>query len=127
MQIKTDIAGRSSFVYNAHGDNYVVFEVRGYSLLSAIQEFNISHVDILKTDCKGCEFFLTKQDLEKVDQVKIEYEAFEITKHSLTELLKVLDDSGFEYMLYRINPTRDRFSNKVSGHLFGRKIQNLKK
>ncbi len=124
---KADIAGRSSFVYNAHGDNYVVFEVQGYSLSSAIKEFNISHVDILKTDCKGCEFFLTKQDLEKVDQVKIEYEAFEITKHSLTELLKVLDDSGFEYMLYRINPNRDSFSNKVSGHLFGRKTQNLKK
>ena len=122
---RSDIAGVSSFEYNAHGDDVVVFDdVQGYSLSSAIKKFNIPHVNILKTDCKGCEFYLKKEDLEKVDQVKIEYESFEYTKHSLTELTKVLDESGFEYMLYRINPTRDRFSNFVSGHLFGRKVNS---
>jgi len=124
---RSDIAGVSSFEYNAHGDDVVVFDdVQGYSLSSAIKKFDIPHVDILKTDCKGCEFYLKKEDLEKVDQVKIEYESFEYTKHSLTELTKVLDESGFEYMLYRINPTRDRFSNLLSGHLFGRKLISQK-
>tara|TARA_B100000029_G_scaffold510956_1_gene603729 strand:- start:1016 stop:2137 length:1122 start_codon:yes stop_codon:yes gene_type:complete len=120
-----EIAGVSSFVYNVHGKDAVIFDdVQGYTLSSAIKKFNISHIDILKTDCKGCEFFLTEDDLEKVEQVKIEYESFEYTKHSLTELTKVLDNSGFEYMLYRIDPTRDRFSNFVSGHLFGRKTKS---
>ena len=122
---RAEIAGVSSFVYNAHGDNVVIFDdVQGYSLSSAIKKFNIPHVDILKTDCKGCEFFLKEEDLEKVDQVKIEYEAFEYTKHNLTELTKVLDNSGFNYMIYRINPNRDRFSNLIAGHIFGKKIKN---
>ena len=119
-----EIAGVSSFVYNVHGKDAVIFDdVQGYTLSTAIKEFNIPHIDILKTDCKGCEFFLKEEDLEKVDQVKIEYESFEYTKHNLTELTKVLDNSGFEYMLYRIDPTRDRFSNFLSGHLFGRKTK----
>ena len=122
---KDDIAGRSSFVYNAHGNEVTVFDnVQGYTLSSAIREFKIPHIDILKTDCKGCEFYLTKDDLEKVDQVKIEYECFKVTKHSLTELTKVLDDSVFKYMLYRINPTRDRYSNLICGHLFGKKTKS---
>ena len=121
---RAEIAGVSSFVYNAHGDNAVVFDdVQGYSLSSAIKKFNIHHIDVLKTDCKGCEFFLKEEDLEKVDQVKIEYEAYEYTKHNLTELTKTLDNSGFKYMIYRINPNRDRFSNLLSGHLFGKKIK----
>jgi FkbM family methyltransferase len=119
---QADIAGVSSFVYNAHGDDVIVFDdVQGYSLSSALVKFDIPHVDILKLDCKGCEFFIKQKDLEKVEQVKIEYEAFEYTKHNLNELTKVLDDSGFEYMIYRYNPTRDRFSNLVCGHLFGKK------
>ena len=122
---RSDIAEVSSFVYNIHGDDAVVFDdVRGYSLSSAIREFNIPYVDILKTDCKGCEFYLTKEDLEKVDHVKIEYAAFEFTKHNLTELTKILDESGFEYMIYRINPNRERSSNSLSGHLFGKKIKS---
>jgi len=122
---KADIAGVSSFVYNVHGNDATVFNnIQGYTLSSALTKFNIPHVDILKTDCKGCEFFLKKKDLEKVDQVKIEYEAFEYTKHNLHELTEVLDESGFEYMLYRYNPNRDRFSNLVCGHLFGRKTKS---
>ena len=121
---RTEIAGVSSFVYNVHGENATIFDdIQGYSLSSAIKEFNIHHIDILKTDCKGCEFFLKEEDLEKVDQVKIEYEAYEYTKHNLTELTKTLDNSGFKYMIYRINPNRDRFSNLLSGHLFGKKIK----
>lgn len=119
---RADIAETSSFVYNAHKNGAIVFEVKGYSLSSAIEEFNIPHIDLLKTDCKGCEFFLQEKDLRKVSQVKIEYEAFDYTNHSLTELLKVLDNSGFKYMLYRVNPNRDRFSNALSGHLFGKKL-----
>ena len=27
-------------------------------------------------------------------------------------------------MIYRINPNRDRFSNLIAGHIFGKKIKN---
>ena len=119
---RADIAGVSSFVYNAHGDNVVEFDVEGYSLSSAMKKFNISHVDLLKTDCKGCEFFLTEKDLEKVDELKAEYDAFKYTKHNLSEFTKVLDNSGFKYMLYRTNPYSDRYSTVVSGHIYAKKI-----
>jgi FkbM family methyltransferase len=120
----SEIAGVSSFVYNVHGKEAIIFnDVQGYSLSTAIKKFNIPHIDILKTDCKGCEFFLKEEDLEKVEQVKIEYEAFEYTKHNITELTNVLDNSGFEYMIYRIDPKKDGYSNSVSGHLFGKKIK----
>ena len=117
-----DIRDSSSFVYNVHGNNAQVLQVKGYSLEVALKEFNINHVDLLKMDCKGCEFFLTENDLKNVDKVKIEYEAFPYVSHNLEELLMVLEKSGFEYMIYRSNPNRDSFSNKLSGHLYGRKI-----
>ena len=64
---QADIAGVSSFVYNAHGDDVIVFDdVQGYSLSSALVKFDIPHVDILKLDCKGCEFFIKQKDLEKL-------------------------------------------------------------
>jgi FkbM family methyltransferase len=120
-----EIAGVSSFVYNAHGKDAVIMEdIQGYTVSTAMKEFNIPHIDLLKEDCKGCEFFLTEEDLEKVDQVKIEYESFEYTKHNTTELTKVLDNAGFEYVVYRTEPTRDRYSTFVSGHLFGTKIKS---
>ncbi len=118
---RADIAETSSFVYNAHGEDVKVFEVRGYSIQSALNEFNIDHVDLLKMDCKGCEFFLTEDDLKNVDKVKIEYEAFPYVGHNLEDLLKILKKVGYDYVLYRINPNRDKFSNKDSGHLYGQK------
>ena len=63
-----EIAGVSSFVYNVHGKNAVIFDdVQGYTLSTAIKKFDIPRIDILKTDCKGCEFFLTEEDLENVN------------------------------------------------------------
>jgi FkbM family methyltransferase len=120
---RADIAETSSFVYNAHGEDVKVFEVKGYSIRTAIKEFNIDHVDLLKMDCKGCEFFLTEDDLRNVNKIKIEYEAFPYVGHSLENLLKVIKNMNFDYVLYRINPNRDKFSNKDSGHLYGEKTK----
>ena len=118
---REDIADSSSFVYNAHDDDVILENVQGYTLSSAMKKFNIPHIDFLKTDCKGCEFFLKEDDLVKVDKVKIEYESFTYTKHKLGELTKVLDNSNFEYVLYRLEPSRDNYSITEFGHLYGEK------
>ena len=85
------------------------------------QGLNFHLGNAIKYICRAGYKGSKEEDLEKVEQVKIEYEAFEYTKHSITELTNVLDNSGFEYIIYRIDPKKDRYSNSVSGHLFGRK------
>ena len=55
------ISDSSSFVYNVHTDDALVEKVQGYTLSTAMKKFDISHIDFLKTDCKGCEFYLRKE------------------------------------------------------------------
>jgi len=121
---RADIAESSSFVYNTHGDNAKIFHVKCFSVKSAIKDFNIDHVDLLKMDCKGCEYFITKNDLVDVSRVKIEYEALDYVGHTVNELLQILRESNFDYKIYRTNPNRDRLSNKITAHLYGQKTQN---
>lgn len=113
----------SSFVYNMYGDSAQTISVKGYSLESFLQEFNIKHVDLLKMDCKGCEFFLKNKSLEKVDKIKIEYITL-FSSHKLQTLLKFLEKEDFEYFIYRINPLNLRTSNLQSGHIYGIKNKN---
>ena len=117
-----DLAGGASFVYNVHRENVKISDVTGYSLESAFKEFNINHVDLLKMDCKGCEFLLTENALKNVDMVKIEFLSFD-NSHKLKDLLKILENAGFKYMIYKINP-RQMVSNNVFGHIYGKKIQS---
>lgn len=118
---RADIAESSSFVYNAHGEKAKIFEVKCYSIRSTINEFNIDRVALLKMDCKGCEYFLTVDDLKRVDKIKIEYEALDNVGHTVDELLQVLKESDFDYTIYRTNPNRDRLSNRITAHLYGEK------
>lgn len=80
----------------------------------------ISKVDLLKMDCKGCEFFLNEKSLEKVKRIKIEYVAMD-SSHKLKDLLKTLEKMKFKYMIYRIEPF-NYTSNKMIGHIYGKKI-----
>ena len=82
-----------------------------------MKKFNIPHVDLLKMDCKGCEFFLNEKSLKNVDRVKIEYAAVDPT-HKIENLLKTLKDSGFEYFIYRTDPN-NRQSNKNAASVYG--------
>ena len=105
-----------------HGENVKLSDVTGYSLESAFKEFNINHVDLLKMDCKGCEFSLTENTLKNVDMVKIEFLSLD-NSHKLKDLLKILENAGFKYMIYKINPLQT-LSNNVFGHIYGKKIQS---
>ena len=71
-------------------------------------------------DCKGCQFFLTKDSLKMVDMVKIEYGIRE-RNHKIDDLLELLKASDFDYVIYRTNPFH-RVSNKIGGNIFGKKI-----
>tara|TARA_B100000029_G_scaffold116389_1_gene109183 strand:- start:19381 stop:20493 length:1113 start_codon:yes stop_codon:yes gene_type:complete len=115
----SDIGVSASFVYNLHGKNAKTTEVKGYSVESAIEEFKINRVDLLKMDCKGCQFFLTKDSLKMVDMVKIEYGIRE-RNHKIDDLLELLKASDFDCVIYRTNPFH-RVSNKIGGNIFGKK------
>tara|TARA_B100000953_G_C18026824_1_gene422005 strand:- start:771 stop:1874 length:1104 start_codon:yes stop_codon:yes gene_type:complete len=119
-----DIAGVASFVYNVYGKDTgygatKTFEIQGYSLESAFEKFDIQHVDLLKMDCKGCEFFLTKEALKNVDKVKIEYFAAD-NSHKLKDLYNLLENAGFKNMIYRANPFAN-YSNSYEGRMYGKK------
>jgi hypothetical protein len=73
-------------------------------------------------DCKGCEYLLTENALKNVDRVKIEY--LSDRSHKLKDLLKILENAGFKYMIYKINPFQHNISNNVVGHIYGKKIQS---
>jgi len=111
----------ASFVYNKRGKNAKISIVEGYSLESALKKFNIEHVDLLKMDCKACEFFLTENGLKSVDSVKIEYIANEKDR-KLDDLVKTLENVGFKIRIYRVDQFQSG-SNKMSGHIYGKKLK----
>lgn len=112
----------ASFVYNTRKGDVIVTKIDGYSLETAMKKFGINHVDLLKMDCKGCEYFLTVEGLKNVDSVKIEH----LSKGSnkLENLLDVLDKAGFESILYRQN-LQARRSNRITGYVYGKKRQTV--
>lgn len=122
---ESDIAPTASFVYNLHGSNAKTTKIKGYSVETAMKEFKIGHVDLLKMDCKGCQFFLGTDSLKNIDRVKIEY-GIRNKEHKLEDLTKMLKNSGFDYVIYRTNPFH-RISNKKGGNIYGEKQGLFKK
>ncbi len=109
----------SSFVYNKRGDDAKIVFVEGYSLETVIKKFSVEHIDLLKMDCKGCEFSLNKDILEKISEIKIEYVANSQDRR-VENLLNLLKESGFTSDIYRVDPS-SRLSNKSTGHIYSRK------
>lgn len=100
---ESGIYGGASFAKELQGSSQPDSAlVEGYSLKTLFDKFNIKHVDLLKMDGKGCEFYLTKNELSIVDAAKIEYARFGDKK--VTQILITLKESGFEYVLYLHSP-----------------------
>ncbi len=97
------IVGSTSFIENVHGKDAKELKVKGLSLESALKEYDIEHVDLLKMDCKGCEFFLTENSLKNVDRIKIEFSKF--SNFELDDILNLLEKVGFEYMTFITEPS----------------------
>lgn len=113
-----DIGTSASFVYNKHGPDARTSKIQGMSLTTVFKKYNITHVDLLKTDCKGCEFFLNDNELKQIDRIKIEYVAR--GKYKIENLLKQLQNSGFNCTMYRDSDSKN--SSNIAGYLYGTRI-----
>ena len=118
----------ASFVYNnqkgLHYEN-----VTGFQLSTAREKFQIGHIDLLKMDCKGCEFYLSDEDLKDIDRIKIEYQtdqreevSFSKNSKKSEDLLKLLKKNDFHCMIYRHNII-SRLSNSIDAVVFGSRIK----
>ena len=110
----------ASFVSNNQDNNFKYELVDGYKLATARKKFGINHIDLLKMDCKECEFYLTDEDLKDIDRIKIEY-TIHNKKFKLDDLLDLLKRNGFRYSIYRTQAL-NRYSNRISGNIYATKI-----
>ena len=83
----------ASFVSNNQNKNFKYELVDGYKLETARKKFGIKHIDLLKMDCKECEFYLTDEDLKDIDRIKLEY-TIQNKKFKLDDLLDLLKRNG---------------------------------
>jgi len=116
---RADVAEGASFVFNTHGTSARISKVQGFSLRTTYQKFGIEHVDLLKMDCKGCEFYLKDDDLKIVDRIKIEYLTYD-NEHRLEDLIEILKKNNFQYIVFRHEPIFYR-SNLVSATIYGKR------
>ena len=110
----------ASFVYNDQNPDFKYENVTGFQLNTARKKYQINHIDLLKMDCKGCEFFLTDEDLKNIDRIKIEY-SVRNKAHTLENLLELLKRNGFNCIIYR-NVDTNRQSNLVNANIFASRI-----
>lgn len=111
-----EIGVAASFVYNTHKESRIS-EIKGYTIEKFLNEQNLEEVELIKMDCKGCEFLLSDKDISKTNIVKIEYNA-KLANRCLDELLTILEKSGFTYTLYK-HSIFDRVSIRERGTLLG--------
>jgi len=106
-----EISWGASLYWNTHQEDSLIDEVEGYSLNSALVKFGIGKVDLLKMDCKGCEFFIEDDSLKNVKSVKIEYTTF--NSHKLEDLTNILQRNHFKIITYLHNP---EYLSSISHH-----------
>ena len=104
-QSESGQVGRTSFISNQHGKNAKENKVKGYSLETLVKKFDINKIDLLKMDCKGCEYYLNEQILKIVEQIKIEYSSEFQKLYSLEKLSELLTNSGFFLTMFNIDPS----------------------
>jgi len=108
----------ASFVHNKR-ENALIETVEGFSLDTILKKYEIKEVELMKMDCKGCEFFLTDSALQKIKRIKIEYSGFHKTK-TARDIINQLSKGGFSYVIYRNSETRNQSNNKI-GNIYGEK------
>ena len=94
--------GGASFVKNKY-DGSVKKQVQGTTLGTLRREHNLEHIDLLKLDCKGGEFFLKENELNNIDTVKIEYYSL-IPEHKVESLITLLKKS-FDLFIFKHTPS----------------------
>ena len=110
----------ASFVSNNQDKNSKIELVDGYKLETARKKFGIKHIDLLKMDCKECEFYLTDEDIKDIDRIKLEYGIWN-KKFKLDDLLDLLKRNGFKCSIFR-NTDTSRLSNRIAGNIYATKV-----
>ena len=78
-------------------------EVESLSLGDLLSKLGLNSVDVLKMDCKGCEWLITANDLGRVNEaVKIEWTGG--SEEKVSRLLKILTENSFKPRVYMHNP-----------------------
>ena len=115
----------ASFVSNNQDKNSKIELVDGYKLETARKKFGIKHIDLLKMDCKECEFYLTDEDIKDIDRIKLEYAIFSSVygneRFKLDDLLDLLKRNGFKCSIFR-NGDTNRLSNRIAGNIYATKV-----
>lgn len=70
--------------------------------LSEIIKLCGGHIDFLKCDCEGGEWFITVEDLKGIRRIEIEVHNFD-GKHDFDAFLKTLSDAGYVYKYKKLN------------------------
>lgn len=73
---KERFEGGASFIINKYGKNSVKRQIEGMAIGSILKKYDMPSVELLKMDCKGCEFFLKKDELKNINRIKIEYASY---------------------------------------------------
>lgn len=118
-----DYSGGASFIINKYGKNSTKEKVEGMTIRSVVEKYNISSIDLLKLDCKGCEYLVTEDDLKKVHKIKIEYYSY-LQGQKLENLIGFLKKTGFDSIVYKHNPI-DIGSFGDRGYILAIKQQTL--
>jgi FkbM family methyltransferase len=108
--------GGASFVTNKYGQNSKEQKVQGMTIKTILKKYNISNIELLKLDCKGCEFFLTKEDLQIVKRLKIEYYSH-FKSHSIQSIVELLRNLNFKVVFFKHN-TLDITEFERHGNLY---------
>lgn len=95
--------GGAIFVASKYGSDTIKKEVQSMSLGTLRKKYEINHIDLLKLDCKGCEFFLEDNELTNIKTIKIEYYSL-IKEHKVDALINLLK-TKFDLILYKHTPT----------------------
>ena len=83
-------------------DTDVKYEVQGMTLTTLREKYDLKHIDLLKLDCKGGEFFLKENELSNISTIKIEYYSL-IKEHRVESLVNMLK-KNFKLFLYKHTP-----------------------
>lgn len=111
--------GGASFLINKYGAKSISHNVQGMSLKTILKKFKISQVDLLKLDCKGCEFFLKKDELDSVKRIKIEYYS-QMKSQNIDSILNMLKELNFNSIIFK-HTTQDTSPLKIHGNILAEK------
>ena len=77
--------------------------IKSISLRKILKENNLDNPYLLKTDCKGCEYYIIEDDaISKFEKVKIEYTGFNRPK--VDYIINKLKSKGFsKFRIYKHN------------------------